>query len=399
MEALALRDVVAVSAVRTPMGRFGGTLRNLASSDLGAAAMTAALARCGLAGSEVDDVIFGSCRQAGNGPNPARTAAVRAGVPITVPVVTVNMACPSGMRCAALAANAIRLGEASWVLAGGMESMSTMPYLLKNCRWEGFKMGNRELLDGWSDSTDPLIGQGMGETAENLASKFGIARAEQDALAVASHRRAAAAWDAGGFAAEVVPVAVPARGREGATVLAQDETFRRELDLAKMAALKPAFRPDGSVTAGNSCGLSDGAAALVLTSRDEARRRGLAPLFSLVAYAQTAVAPETMGEGPAKAIPLALERAKMALSDLDLIEVNEAFAVQVLANGRALDWDWDRVNVHGGAIALGHPTGVSGARILVTLANALRARGKELGVASICGGGGVTAAMIIHQEN
>ena len=394
-----LRDVVAVSAARTPMGRFGGTLKDVASYDLGACAVSAALSRCGLQGKDVDDVILGSCRQAGNGPNPARTAAVRAGIPLSVPVVTVNMACPSGMRCVALAAHALRLGEAKVVAAGGMESMSTIPYLLKNCRWEGFKMGNRELLDGWSDSIDPLTGQGMGETAENLAAKYAISCEEQDRYAAQSHARAAAAWDAGAFDAEVVPVEIPSARKGEAASLERDETFRREVDLSRMAALKPAFRRDGTVTAGNACGMSDGAAALVLSTREEAARRGLALLFSIVAYAQTAVAPETMGEGPAQAIPLALKRAGMALSDMDLVEVNEAFAVQVLANGRALNWDWGRVNVNGGAIALGHPTGVSGARILVTLQNALRARDKEFGVAAICGGGGVTTAMVIRRES
>ncbi len=394
-----LKDVVAVGAVRTPMGRFGGTLRNMAAFDLGATAIRAVLDQAGLEGEDVDDVIVGSCRQAGNGPNPARTAAVRGGIPLSVPVVTVNMACPSGMRCVALAAQAIRLGEASVVVAGGMDSMSTIPYLLKNARWEGFKMGDKTLLDGWSDSIDPLIGQGMGQTAENLAEKHGISREDQDEFAAASHRKAAAAWDAGAFAEEVTPVTVPAHKKEPETVFERDETIRREVDRAKMARLKPVFRKEGTVTAGNACSMSDGAAALVLCSREEAGRRGLSPLFSIVSYAQTAVDPETMGEGPAEVIPLALKKAGMRLADMDLIEVNEAFAVQVLANGRVLGWDWDRLNVHGGAIALGHPTGMSGARILVTLQNALRVRDKELGVAAICGGGGVTTAMVIRRES
>lgn len=392
-------DIVAASAVRTPMGRFGGTLRAVASADLGTAAMKAAVERAGVKPQDVEDVIFGSCRQAGNGPNPARTAAVRAGVPEHIPAVTLNMACPSGMRCVALASQAIRLGEAAIVLVGGMDSMSTIPYLLKDCRWEGFKMGNRELLDGWSDSVDPLIGQGMGETAENLAEKYGIGREEQDRYAAGSHSKAAAAWAAGHFTEEVIPVEVPGKGKAAAVRFEEDETIRREWDPAKMAELKPAFRKGGTVTAGNACGMSDGAAALVLTSRKEAEKRGLKPLFSIVSSAQAAVQPETMGEGPALAIPLALRRAGMSLSDMDLVEVNEAFAVQVLANGRALGWDWDRVNVNGGAIALGHPTGVSGARILVTLQSALRQRSKEFGVASICGGGGVTMAMVIRRES
>ncbi len=394
-----LKDVVAISAVRTPMGRFGGTLRDVAAYDLGAVAIRAALERAGIAGDGIDDVIYGSCRQAGNGPNPARTASVRGGVPVSVPVHTINMACPSGMRCLAAASQAIRLGDSQTVMAGGMDSMSTIPYLLKDCRWDGFKMGDRTLLDGWADSIDPLCGFGMGVTAENLVEKYKISREEQDQFAVESHQKAAKAQSEGWFDAEIVPVEVPAKRKEPAVLFEKDETIRPGTSLEKLAKLRAAFKKDGTVTAGNACGMSDGATALVLTTREHAKALGATPLFSLVAYSSVAVEPTTMGEGPGLALPAALERAGMTLDQMDLIEVNEAFAVQVLANEQVLKWDRAKLNVHGGAIALGHPTGISGARIVVTLYHALKGTGGELGIAGICGGGGVSMAMIIRREN
>ncbi len=393
-----LTDIVAISAVRTPMGRFGGTLKDVAAYDLGAVAIRAATERAGLAGDGIDDVIFGNCRQAGNGPNPARTASVRGGIPISVPVQTINMACPSGMRCMMLASQAIRLGDGKTVVVGGMDSMSTIPYLLKNCRWDGFKMGDRTLLDGWADSVDPLCGAGMGETAENLADKYKISREEQDTFAVESHIKAAKAQANGWFDEEIVPVEVPGKGKKPAITFDKDETIRGDTSVEKMAKLRPVFRKDGTVTAANACGMSDGATAIVLTSREHAKALGAKPLFSLVAYSNVAVEPQTMGEGPGVAIPAALERAGMTLDQMDLIEVNEAFAVQVLSNERVLKWDRSKVNVHGGAIALGHPTGISGARIVVTLYHALKGTDGELGIASICGGGGVSMAMIIKRE-
>lgn len=393
-----LRDIVALSAVRTPMGRFGGTLRSVASFDLGAAAIRAALARAGVAGDGIDAVIFGSCRQAGNGPNPARTASVRGGIPVSVPVETINMACPSGMRCIVAASQAIRLGDSRTVLAGGMDSMSTIPYLLKDCRWEGFKMGDRTLLDGWSDSIDPLCNMGMGATAENLVDKYKISRADQDAFAVASHQKAARAQASGWFDEEIVALDVPAAGSQPAVRFDKDETIRGDTSVEKIAKLKPVFRKDGTVTAANACGMSDGATALVLTSREHAKALGATPLFSLVGYSSVAVEPATMGEGPGIAVPAALSRAGLTLGQMDLIEVNEAFAVQVLANERVLKWNRDKLNVNGGAIALGHPTGISGARIVVTLYHALKRTGGELGIAAICGGGGVSMALVIRRE-
>ena len=394
-----LNDIVAISACRTAMGRFGGTIKDIASYDLGAVVVKAAMERASLTGEQINDVILGSCRQAGNGPNPARTAAVRGGVSSSTPVITLNMACPSGMRSVAMAAQSLMLGEADIVMAGGFDSMSTIPYLFKGARWEGFKMGNKVLEDGWSDSVDPIIGQGMGDTAENLYDKFKISREEQDEFAVSSHIKASQAQSNGWFDEEIVPIVIPETRHSPAIVFEKDETIRKEINKEKMAKIKPAFRKDGTVTAANACGLSDGATAIILTTRKKAAELGATPLFSIVSYAQTAVSPETMGEGPAYSIPLALKKAGMKLSDMDIIEVNEAFAVQVLANQKVLNWDPDKLNVHGGAIALGHPTGISGARILVTGYYALKQKQKTYCVAAICGGGGVTTAMVIRRES
>ena len=391
-----LKDIVVVSACRTAMGRFGGSLRDIPAYDLGAVVIREVLQRAGVTGKDIDDVVLGNCRQAGNGPNPARTAAFRGGISQEIPAVTVNMACPSGMRAVWMAAQSIRLGEADMVVAGGFESMSSIPYLLKGARWDGFKMGNKTLEDGWSDSIDPLIGQGMGETAENLFDKYVISRDAQDRYAALSHQKAAAAQKNGWFEPEIVPVEIPGKT---STLFLADETIRYEIDMAKLAQLKPAFRKDGSVTAGNSCGLSDGAAGMLVTHREKAAALGMKPLFSIAGYTQMAVNPGTMGEGPAVAIPAALAQTGMALDDMDIVEINEAFAIQVLSNERVLKLDPARLNVHGGAIALGHPTGISGARILVTAYYALKRMEREFCVASICGGGGVTTAMVIRRES
>ncbi len=393
-----LKDVVVVSGVRTPMGRFGGTLKDVAAYDLGAVVVKECLKRANLKGEQVDDVILGSCRQAGNGPNPARTASVKGGIPVTVPVQTLNMACPSGMRALALASQAIRLGEAEIVVVGGFDSMSTIPYLLKGTRWEGFKLGDKTLLDGWSDSIDPLCNMGMGQTAENLVEKYKIPREEQDQFALESHQKAAKAQDEGWFDEEIVPVEV--RQRKGEPVVFdKDETIRKDTSLEKLAKLRPVFKKDGTVTAGNACQMSDGATGMVVMSRSKAKKLGLKPLLSILSYSQVAVDPSVMGDGPSESIPKALDNAGMTLEDMDLIEVNEAFASQILANERVLKWDRSKLNVHGGAIALGHPTGISGARIVVTLYNALRQHDGEIGIAGICGGGGVSMATVIKREN
>jgi len=393
-----LKDIVCISACRTAMGRFGGTLKDTASYDIGAVAVRHAVQRAGIETGDIDEVILGNCRQAGNGPNPSRTAAVRGGIPESVPTQTINMACPSGMKAIQLASQSIRLGDSQTVLVGGFDSMSTIPYLLKNVRWNGFKMGDKKLEDGWSDSVDPLIGQGMGQTAENLVDKYGIPREEQDLFAVQSHQKAARAQDEGWFDAEIVPMEV--KSRKETVVFDKDETIRADTSVEKLARLKTVFRPDGgTVTAGNACGMSDGACALVFTSREKAAALGIKPLFSLVAYSAVAVSPSTMGEGPGVSVPAVLENAGMTIDDADLIEVNEAFAIQVLANEKVLGWSRDRLNVHGGAIALGHPTGISGARIVVTLYHALKGLDKETGLAAICGGGGVSMALVIKRES
>lgn len=392
-----LKDVVCISACRTPMGRFGGTLKSMASCDIGAVPIAVAVKRAGLQPEDINEVILGNCRQAGNGPNPSRTAAVRGGIPESVPTQTINMACPSGMKAIQLASQSIRLDDSDVVLVGGFDSMSTIPYLLKGARWTGFKMGDKILEDGWSDSVDPLIGQGMGATAENLVDKYEIPRADQDQFAFESHQKAGKALDEGWFDEEVVPIEV--KSRKETIIFDKDETPRRDTTVEQLAKLKAVFRKEGgSVTAGNACGMSDGACAMVFTSREKANSLGAKILFSLTAYSAVATAPSTMGEGPGIAIPAVLERAGMNLSDADLIEVNEAFAVQVLANEQVLKWDRSKLNVHGGAIALGHPTGISGARIIVTLYHALKTHDGTVGLASICGGGGVSMAMLIRRE-
>jgi acetyl-CoA C-acetyltransferase len=386
-------DIVVVGAARTPIGAFGGSLRDILAYDLGAIAIRAALERGAVPAQLIDQVIYGNCRQAGNGPNPARTASMRGGVPAAAPVFTVNMACPSAMKSVMLAVRELAAGEARVILAGGMESMSTMPYLLKGARWEGFKAGDKTLSDSWSDTIDPLCGFGMGMTAENLVQKYSLTREEQDAFALESQRKAAAARAAGHFDSEIVPV--PLKEKQ----LTADEAIRPDSNAEKLAKLRPAFKKDGSVTAGNSCTMGDAACALVVTTRAHAAAHGLKPLFSIVACAEAAVEPATMGEGPGVSIPLALARADLSLADMDAIEVNEAFAAQMLANERVLKWDRAKVNRFGGAIALGHPTGFSGGRLLMALDNVLRRTGGELGVAGICGGGGVTTAVVIRRES
>ncbi len=392
-----LKDIVCISACRTPMGRFGGTLKSTASYDIGAAAVAEAVKRAGVKPDDIDDVILGSCRQAGNGPNPSRTAAVRGGIPESVPTQTINMACPSGMKAIQLASQSIRLGDSEIVLIGGFDSMSTIPYLLKNARWSGFKMGDKKLEDGWSDSIDPLIGQGMGATAENLVDKYKIPREDQDQFAFESHQKAVKARDEGWFDEEITPVEV--KSRKETITFDKDETPRADTTVEKLAKLRAVFRKEGgTVTAGNACGMSDGACALVFTSREKANALGIKPLFSVTAYSSIAVPPATMGEGPGISIPAVLEKTGMSINDPDLIEVNEAFAVQILSNEKVLGWDRNKLNVHGGAIALGHPTGISGARIIVTLYHALKTHGGETGLAAICGGGGVSMAMLIKRE-
>lgn len=394
-----VNDVVCVSACRTAMGRFGGKLRNINVRDLGATVISAALERAGIDGHFVDEVVVGHCRQAGNGPNPAKISSVLGGIPQEVHAVTINNACPSGMKAAIIGAQNILLGEISTAMVAGMESMSTIPYLLKAGRWDGFRMGDQVLQDGWNDTRDVVCDLLMGQTAENLVEKYQISRQEQDEFALSSHRKAAEAQDAGWLDEEIVPVTIAASSKKPAEIFDKDEPIRKDTNLEQLARLAPAFKQGGSVTAGNSCGLSDGASSLVLMSRDKAKALGLKPLFSLLGYSSVGVANAYMGEGPGVAIPRALEKANTDMNDVDLLEVNEAFAAQIIANERVLSWDRNKLNIHGGAIALGHPTGESGVRILVTLYHALKRTDKELGVASICGGTGVACAMVIQREN
>lgn len=390
-------DIVFVSAVRSPMGKFGGTLKDMPVYELGGYVIKEAVKRAGITPEEIDEAIIGNCRQAGNGPNPARSAILNGGLTKDTPVVTVNMACPAGLISIVYAIRAIKDGS-NVVLCGGMESMSTIPYLLKGVRWEGFRMGDKILMDGWSDSIDPIINMGMGQTAENLVDKYGFTREELDMFAAESHKKAALARKNGWFKNEITPI--PVKDKKGNEILfEEDESIREDATLEKMAKIPPAFKKGGSVTAGNSCGLTDGAAMLIAMKREKALALGLKPLFSVVEYAQLAVENAYMGDGPGYSIPAVLKKANITLSDIDLIEVNEAFAAQVLANEKVLNWDRNKVNINGGAIALGHPTGCSGARIVVTLYNALKRLDKELGVAAICGAGGVTVAAIIKREN
>lgn len=393
-------EIVAVGAARTPLGNFGGTLRDTSVWDLGAAAVRGALERAGVEGHQIDQVVLANCRQAGNGANPARTASVRGGVSISVPAFTVNMACPSGMKAVMLANRELASKNATMIVAGGMESMSTMPYLLKNARWEGFKGGDRVLQDSWNDAFDPICGLSVGITAENQASKYGISREHQDAFALESQQKAAKARSEGLMDCEITPFRLPPsrRSSEG-FVMSADETGRPDTTAAALARLKPAFKADGTVTAGNACTMGDGACALVLTTREVAKALGLMPLFSIVAFAEVGCDPAFMGDGPNYSIPAALATAGMTIADVDFIEVNEAFAVQVIANERAIGWDRAKLNVHGGAIALSHPTGISGTRMLIALDNIMRRRNGEIGLAAICGGGGVSTAMIIRRTH
>jgi acetyl-CoA C-acetyltransferase len=387
---------VIVAAVRTPIGRFGGVFKDLPAWRLGASAIAGALSRVGLEPAAVEDVIMGNVLQAGQGMNPARRASMTAGLPDSVPAVTVNMVCGSGLRAVVMAAQAIALGEAQIVVAGGMESMSQAPYLLTGARF-GYRLGHGMLVDSLlaEGLTDAFHDCHMGITAENIAREYGIGREEQDRYAVESQRRAALAWETGAFADEIIPVEVP--GRQGSELVTRDEHPRPETTLEGLLRLRPAFDPEGTVTAGNASGINDGAAALVVMAEERARALGLEPLARIRSWAWAGVPPRVMGLGPIPALRQALARAELRIEDLDLYEVNEAFAVQVLAVQRELGLDPQRLNIYGGAIALGHPIGASGARILVTLVHALRRTGGRYGAAALCIGGGMGIAVIVER--
>ena len=394
-----MKNVYLAASVRTPIGRFGGALAGLTPADLGTWAAAESLKRAGLEPGEVQEVIWGCARQAGGGPNVGRQISYRAGVPETVPASTINQACGSGLKAIILAAQEIMLGRARAVLAGGVESMSRVPYFAEGARW-GTRMGNVELVDGtYRDGfLDPLSGQVMGETAENLARKYEISREEQDAFALRSQQRAAAAIDGGRFDSEIVPVEL--KGRKGeATRFARDEHPRAGTTAEQLAKLPPVFYKTGTVTAGNSSGITDGAAAVVVIGEEGLKAAGgrVEPQARIVDYEFAGVAPEIMGIGPVPAVRALLERQKLKLEEVDLIELNEAFAAQVIACDRELKFDADRLNVNGGAIALGHPIGCTGVRITTTLLHEMQRRGSRLGLATLCISGGMGIALLVER--
>ncbi len=389
-------DVYIVSAVRTPIGKFGGSLSSMTAADLGVVAARAAIERAGVRPGQVQETIFGNGRQAGGGPNPARQISIRSGVPETSTAYTVNMACASGMKAIALAYEEIANGNLQCVLAGGTESMSRLPYYLDGVRW-GYKMGNQELVDGMvrDGFFCPVAKMLMGETAEVLAEQYDIRREEQDEYALTSQQRAEAAIHAGRFDNEIVPVTIETK--QGSIVFSRDEHPFLGATLEKLGKLAPVFSKDGTVTAGNSSGITDGAAAMVLASEAFLQEERLEPLARIAAITSAGVDPRTMGIGPVPAMQKMFELHGLELADFDLVELNEAFAAQVLACDRELHFDRDSLNVNGGAIALGHPIGASGARITVSLIHELIRRNGKRGVATLCVSGGMGMAMAVES--
>jgi acetyl-CoA C-acetyltransferase len=399
------RQAVIVAAARTPIGRYLGGLASLSAPELGALAIRAAVERAGVPGTEVEEVILGHVLQGGTGQAPARQAALRAGLPDTVSALTINKVCGSGLKAVMLAAQAVRSDDARVVVAGGQESMSNAPHYVYGMR-SGVKLGDQQMVDGmirdglWCGT----CGVHMGGHAEHTARKAGVSRADQDAFAAASHRKAVAAHGAGKFAAEMVPVEVP--GRKGPTTVDADEGPRSDTTAESLAKLRPAFPKDApkdmaadalSVTAGNASSLNDGAAALVVTSEEYARANGLRMLGRITGYATGGTAPQDLFFAPIFAVQNLMRKTGTSIADFDLVEANEAFASQALANGAGLEWDWDRVNVHGGAIALGHPIGASGARVLTTLLHAMQDRNARTGLATLCLGGGDAVALSVER--
>ncbi len=391
-----MADVFILSAVRTPIGKYLGALADVPAPDLGARAAAEAFVRAMVSPDRVDEVVVGNVLQAGVGQNPARQVALKAGLPDTIPAYTVNKVCGSGLKAVMLAAQAIRAGDADLVLAGGIESMSQAPYLLLGAR-SGWKYGDQKAVDAmihdglWCAFED----WHMGEAAEHIASKCSVSRAEQDRFAVQSHQRAAQAWEQGAFNDEVVPVAVGSGNK--AKTISRDEGIRADTSIEALSRLKPSFRDDGTVTAGNASMLSDGAAAVVVASGRTVDKLRAKPLARIVAYATSGVHPKDIFIAPVLAVRQVLEKARLTFKDIDLFELNEAFAAQMLACGKELGLDESRVNVNGGAIALGHPIGASGARVLVTLLYAMERRGSKRGLASLCLGGGNAVAMVLER--
>ena len=391
-----MREAVIVSAVRTAIGSFNGSLASFSATQLGAIAIRSALERAGLNRSDVEEVIFGNVLQSGLGQNPARQAAIQAGLSIETPAYTINKVCGSGLKTVNLAAQAIIAGDADIIVAGGMESMTNAPYVLEKARW-GYRMGHGKMIDTmiqdglWCAFND----YHMGITAENVAEKYGISRADQDQLAYESQSKAVQAIQRGAFKKEITPVVI--KGKKGDIVFDTDEYPKAGTTIDKLAGLKAAFKKEGSVTAGNASGINDGAAALVIMSREKAQALGLKPLARIRSYASGGVDPSIMGMGPVPATKKALTKAGLTVKDIDLVEANEAFAAQFLAVGKELGFDKEKVNVNGGAVALGHPIGASGARILVTLLHAMEEREAKLGLATLCIGGGQGVATIVER--
>ena len=388
---------VIVAAVRTPIGRYLGGLSSLPAPRLGAIAIREAIRRAGIEPDQVEEVLMGQVVQGGSGQAPARQALIHAGIPATTSAVTINEVCGSGLRAVMLAAQSIRAGDRQVVVAGGQESMSSAPHYVYGMRG-GIKAGNQTMVDGMIHDGlwDSFGANHMGEYAEYTAEKAGVSREDQDRFAEQSHRKAVEAQDGGKFKAEIVPVEIPGKG--GPTSVAADESPRRDTTAETLAKLKPAFRKDrGTVTAGNAPGLNDGASAVVVTSLAYARAHGLTPMARITSYATGGGEPRDLFFAPIVAVRNLMERAGTGIGDYDLIEANEAFAVQALADGRELGWDWDRVNVHGGAVALGHPIGASGARVLTTLLYALDDRKKSTGLATLCLGGGNAVALSVEK--
>lgn len=392
-----MKNVYLAASVRTPIGRFGGTLASWSAADLGVAAAKAGIERAGLRSDQIQQSIWGCARQAGGGPNVGRQITYRAGIPETVPAFTVNQACGSGLQAIMLAAQQIMLGRADVVLAGGTESMSRVPYFAEGARW-GMRMGNTELVDGmYRDGfNDPLSGLVMGETAENLARQYEISRAEQDEYALRSQQRAQAAIESGRFDQEIDPLEI--KGRKGETTnFARDEHARAGSTRQDLGKLAPVFSKTGTITAGNSSGITDGAAAVLVLSETALESSGVQAEARIVDYEVTGVAPEIMGIGPVPAIRSLLARQQLSLADIDLIELNEAFAAQVIACDRELKFDPDRLNVNGGAIALGHPIGCTGVRITTTLLHEMKKRDARLGLSTLCVSGGMGLAMLVER--
>jgi acetyl-CoA C-acetyltransferase len=391
-----LQGIYILSAVRTPIGKFGGSLASLTAADMGVVAARAAIERAGVEAAQVEEAIFGSARQAGGGPNVARQISVRSGVPVETPAFTVNKACASGMKAIALAYQAIALGDANCILAGGAESMSRVPYYMDGVRW-GYRLGNQELVDGmYRDGFFcPLAKMVMGETAEVLAEQYKITREEQDEFALLSQTRAARAITAGRFDAELVPVTI--EGKKATTTLARDEHPFADSSMEKLGKLAPVFSKAGTITAGNSSGITDGAAAVVVASEHFVKQNNLKPLARITAITSAGVDPRTMGIGPVPALRKMEDKHGLRLHEFGLMELNEAFAAQVLACDRTLNFNRERLNVNGGAIAIGHPIGCTGTRITVTLLHEMLKRNTKRGVATLCVSGGMGMALALEN--